>query len=100
MIVIVLLLVLAGGGWYVYTGYLRPARACRKCRGLGFRPFIGRTYTECRRCGGYGRVLRPAARHVAHKRARPGKRGRALPRRPLRAPARILPVRAPRRELW
>jgi hypothetical protein len=78
MLAIVLILLVLGGGWYGYTGYLRPARFCGKCKGLGFKPFVGRTYTECRKCRGYGRLLRPAARHVARRRARAGKRVRAV----------------------
>jgi DnaJ-class molecular chaperone len=72
-IVLLVLLSSGGGGWYAYTGYLRPARTCKKCKGLGFKRFVGNTYTQCRKCGGYGKILRPAARHVARKRARAGK---------------------------
>jgi DnaJ-class molecular chaperone len=57
-----------GGGWYVYTGYISPARTCKKCNGLGFRQLIGRAYTECRKCDGYGWTFRPAARHVRRRR--------------------------------
>ena len=71
MIAFILLLLTgtAGGGWYVYTGYLNPSRTCKKCNGLGFRPFIGGTYTQCKKCDGYGWIFRPAARHARRNRA-------------------------------
>jgi hypothetical protein len=70
MLAIVLLVLLSGGGggWYVYTGFLNPARTCKKCDGLGFKHFIGRTYTMCKKCDGYGWVFRLAARHVRRDR--------------------------------
>jgi hypothetical protein len=74
---LVLLSLLSGGGWYVYTGHISPARTCKRCGGLGFRRFLASTYTECSRCGGYGRILRPAARIVRRRRTRAGKAVRA-----------------------
>lgn len=78
MTAIVLFLLSGGGGWYAYTGYLRVARTCKRCQGLGFKRFIGGTYLPCKKCDGFGQILRPAARHVRRRRARAGKPARLV----------------------
>jgi DnaJ-class molecular chaperone len=80
MAAMVLLSLFGSGGWYVYTGYVRPARTCKKCDGLGFRHLAGRAYTECKRCGGYGWTFRPAAR-FARRNRRPASKGTQVRRR-------------------
>jgi hypothetical protein len=76
VLVLLVLLSVGGGGWYVYTGHINTGRPCKRCQGLGFKKLIGSTYVQCKKCDGYGLVLRRAARHVQRKRGRAGKRTR------------------------
>jgi hypothetical protein len=75
-----ILFLLGGGGcgtWYAWTGYVRRTRPCKGCGGWGYkdrRGIFGTTVRRCGKCGGTGRALRPAARHVQRKRARTASR--------------------------
>jgi DnaJ-class molecular chaperone len=76
-----ILLMLAGGGcWYGWTGHVRRYKKCRQCQGLGFEPsrrlLRGSAYRPCRRCRGYGQVLRAAARRVDRRCQEAGRRPR------------------------
>jgi PHP family Zn ribbon phosphoesterase len=47
---------------YVVSGLLYPNTTCRSCRGRkNFSP-TGRNWSECRKCGGSGKKIRPISR--------------------------------------
>jgi hypothetical protein len=69
-----ILVLLAGGGgsYYLLTGRVFRTKACRKCSGWGYtehRGLFGTSARQCRQCGGTGKSLRLAARHVQRRRA-------------------------------
>jgi DnaJ-class molecular chaperone len=78
LVVLILAILAASGGWYGWTGYIRTGKKCGRCNGLGFEPrrsfFSNSAYKECSRCHGYGRVQTAAARHRDRRRQRAGKR--------------------------
>jgi DnaJ-class molecular chaperone len=62
-----------GGSWYVWNGYIRKNKTCRHCGGWGVkerRGLLGTSTITCGKCGGNGKTLRLAARHVQGKRVR------------------------------
>lgn len=60
----VILLILAIGAGYAVSLYLRPIRACPRCRGTRVSRGTGRRAGMCRRCTGTGRIRRLGATAV------------------------------------
>jgi hypothetical protein len=68
ILVLVLVILLGGTGYYGATSCSRKTKPCPKCAAEGYRRAIFSLYRQCRRCGGTREVPKyAAARHRARR---------------------------------